>query len=523
MNKKRIIFLSLTIVILFTFIIFLSNKNFNKEEITLEKDGIKYALSVDGKKANSFPDKGYYNVKVKCDNARGKWLYDDWKLSIDNIVGNVTCNIKFTSSTKTNLNDYLTNLRGTKQGDGKFAGYLYRNDASSYVAIAKTLYTSTSTSSFSWDTTSLSWKSTNHTDSSTATISFKISTAGNYSFCYTQISEISADYATLYKNDVEYISLKGKAASTKTCTSEFSVSTSDVFKVVYEKDGSVSYGDDQVTFSFSQKKSGGSGSYTGSIYYSNYEGANPNNYIYFNDELWRIVGLFDNSTHGQSGKNLVKIVRSEPIGMYGYDKSGANDWPNASLNQLLNNAYYNAQDGTGATYCTAYSTLTANCNFTKIGIKDAYRNMIVNATWHLGGFVSDDANKSEFFHAERLAAITDSDTVRSSTTTAYIGLLYPSDYGYSVDSNSCSSDTALASYNTSNCVGTSWLRGGSDVWLLTPDLTTSNMVYYLEARGVINSTSADRARYIRPALYLDESVYVYAGDGSIENPYIIGM
>lgn len=520
MNKKRIIFLSLTIVILFTFIIFLSNKSFNKEEITLEKDGVKYALTVDGKKAYKFPDKGYYNVKVKCDNARGKWLYDDWKLSIDNIVGNVTCNIKFTSSTKTNLNYYLTNLRDTKQGDGKFASYLYRSDASSHVAIAKTLYTSTSTSSFSWDTASLTWKSTNHTDSSQATISFKISTAGNYSFCYTQISEINSDYATLYKNDVEYISLKGKAASTKTCSSEFSVSTSDVFKVVYQKDGSVSYGDDQVTFSFSQKTS--SGHYI-IEYHSNYVGANPNNYIYFNDELWRIVGLFDNSTHGQSGKKLVKIVRSEPIGIYGYDKSNTNDWPNASLNQLLNNAYYNAQDGTSTTYCTAYWNLTANCDFTKIGIKDNYRNMIVNATWHLGGFISEDADKSEFFKTERQYAIADSGTVRSSTTTAYIGLLYPSDYGYSVDSNLCSSDTALASYNTSNCVGTSWLRGGSDEWLLTPDLTTSNRAYYLGASGGVDSTSANRARYIRPALYLNESVYVYAGDGSIENPYIIGM
>lgn len=521
MKKKRIIYLSLTIVTLFAFIIFFSKKNFNKEEITFEESGIKYALTIDGKKAYKFPDKGYYNVKVKCDNARGKWLYDDWKLSIDNIVGNVTCNIKFTSSTKTNLNDYLTNLSGTKQGDGKFAGFLNQNNAVFYAAIAKTLYTSTSTSSFSWDTESLTWKSTNHTDSSQATISFKISTAGNYSFCYTQISEINSDYATLYKNGVEYISLKGKAASTKTCSSEFSVSTSDVFKVVYQKDGSISYNDDQVTFSFSKKTSGGSGYIITA--HSNYVGANPNNYIYFNDELWRIVGLFNSSSHGQSGKNLVKIVRAEPIGMYGYNSADENDWPNATLNKILNEAYYNAQDGTSTTYCTAYWTLTANCNFTKIGIKDNYRNIIVNATWHLGGFISEAADKSEFFKTERQYAITDSDTVRSSTTTAYIGLLYPSDYGYSVDSNSCSSDTALASYNTSNCVGTSWLRGGSDEWLLTPDLTSSNKVYYLEASGGVNNTTANRARYVRPTLYLNESVYVYAGDGSIENPYIIGM
>ena len=519
MKKKRIIFLSLTIVILFTFIIFLSSKSFNKKEITFEEDGVKYALTVDGKKAYKFPDKGYYNVKVKCDNARGKWLYDDWKLSIDNIVGNVTCNIKFTSSTKTNLNDYLNSLKGTEQGDGKFVAYTYKDPARFYTAIAKTLYTSTSISSFSWDTTSLSWKSTNHTDSSQATISFKISTAGNYSFCYTQISEIWSDYATLYKNNVEYISLKGKAASTKVCTSEFSVSTSDVFKVVYEKDSSFSYGDDQVTFSFS-KKGDAAGSYV-SMTHANYEGSNPNNYIYFNDELWRIVGLFDSYSHGQSGKNLVKIVRAEPIGMYGYNSADKNDWPNATLNKILNEAYYNAQDGTATTYCTAYSTLTANCDFRTKGIQPGYRNMIVNATWYLGGFVSDDANKEEFFKCERETPPS-SETSRSASTTAYIGLLYPSDYGYSVDNNLCSTD-ALKNYKTSNCIGTSWLRGGGIEWLITPSFSGSNQAYYLEAEGYIDNSQSNRARYVRPTLYLNESVYVYAGDGSIENPYIIGM
>ena len=518
MRKKKIIYLSLTIMALFAFIIFLSGRNLNKEEITFEEDGVKYALTVDGKKAYTFPEKGYYNVNVKCDNARGKWLYSDWKLSIDNIVGNVTCSIKFTSSSKTNLNDYLNSLKGTEQGDGKFVAHIYENPTVYYTSIAKTLYTSTSASSFSWDTTSLSWKSTNHTDSSTATITFKISTAGNYSFCYTQKSEISSDYATLYKNDVEYISLKNKAASTKTCTSEFSVSTSDVFKVVYSKDGSVSFSDDAVAFSFSKKQSGNVSSST--MEHDTYEGSNPNNYIYFNNELWRIVGLYDQYSHGVSGKKLVKIVRNDTIVMYGNNKADTNDWPNATLNKLLNSSYYNAQDGTGTVNCTAYWTLTATCDFTKLGIQDNYRNMIVKATWYLGGFVSDDADKTEFFKGEREAPVSDSDTVRSSSTTAYIGLLYSSDYGYSVDNNLCSTD-ALKKYKTSNCVGTSWLKGVGDNWLITPNLTSSNYFYYLEAGGNISTASANRAKYVRPTLYLNESVYVYAGDGSIENPYII--
>ena len=41
-----------------------------------------------------------------------------------------------------------------------------------------------------------------------------------------------------------------------------------------------------------------------------YEGKNPNNYVWFNNEYWRIIGVFDSSSHGQSGKNLVKIIRA---------------------------------------------------------------------------------------------------------------------------------------------------------------------------------------------------------------------
>ena len=44
-----------------------------------------------------------------------------------------------------------------------------------------------------------------------------------------------------------------------------------------------------------------------------YEGKDPNNYIWFNNELWRIIGVFDSASHGQSG-NLVKIIREESIG-----------------------------------------------------------------------------------------------------------------------------------------------------------------------------------------------------------------
>ena len=43
-----------------------------------------------------------------------------------------------------------------------------------------------------------------------------------------------------------------------------------------------------------------------------YEGSNPNNYVSFNDELWRIIGVF--------GDNI-KLVRSEELGKLSWDSS----------------------------------------------------------------------------------------------------------------------------------------------------------------------------------------------------------
>ena len=53
-----------------------------------------------------------------------------------------------------------------------------------------------------------------------------------------------------------------------------------------------------------------------------YMGADPNNYVSFNNELWRIIGVFDvkSSENGQSEKRL-KIIRDESIGNYAWDNN----------------------------------------------------------------------------------------------------------------------------------------------------------------------------------------------------------
>ena len=252
-----------------------------------------------------------------------------------------------------------------------------------------------------------------------------------------------------------------------------------------------------------------------------YEGKNPNNYIWFNNELWRIIGVFDEASHGVSGQNLVKIIRADSIGGLAWHKSNTNDWTVASLMNLLNGAYLNSENGTGGEYCYGYSTTTpGNCDYTETGINDIYRPMIENVTWHLGGHSTSSATAEAFYGYERGTTVYSG---RPPTTTEYIGLMYPSDYGYSVLSSSCARTTNLSSYNKATCAGQSWLYGQGYEWTITPRSSDSYSVFLVDNSGYLSNTSASNGNAVRPVLYLDSSVYVMDGNGSVSDPYIIGM
>ena len=251
-----------------------------------------------------------------------------------------------------------------------------------------------------------------------------------------------------------------------------------------------------------------------------YEGKNPNNYVWFNNEYWRIIGVFDSASHGQSGKNLVKIIRENIIGSFSWS-GNYNSWNTSSLNSLLNGAYYNATDGTNSGYCYGYSSyLITNCDYTKRGIQSGYRKMVANVTWYLGGYTSKDVTPSAFYGYERGTNVYYGN---KTSTTGYIGLMYPSDYGYSVLASSCARTTNLSSYRTNACAGASWLYGKGHEWTLTHNSDSSSFVFNLSYYMIFDYTSTGSGLGVRPVLYLNNSVYKIDGIGTYQSPYIIGM
>ena len=464
---------------------------------------------------------------LNCSNSTATYNQQYNRVEISQINGDYTsCTLNYTdSSSKVNLATYIKGLAGTTQGTGQVVNETATFDNSTFTAGAKleqsgyVVSSNDATYPFEWDNTNKAWTSTNHTDSATATFIFNVVTAGNYQVCYKQSSEKNYDYTIFYKDNTQIKSLKGISNSDFECYYLGNLTTSNAIKVTYQKDSSGSNGSDNVIFYLQ------SGTYNENIQTvsagTRYEGKNPNNYVWFNNEYWRIIGVFDSASHGQSGKNLVKIIRADVLDGIAWHKSNTNDWTAASLNKLLNGAYYNAQDGTSSGYCYGYSTTaTANCDYTKKGIQSGYRSMIAEVTWYLGGYSSASATTESFYGYERGTTVYSG---RPTTTTGYIGLMYPSDYGYSVLSSSCARTTNLGSYNTATCAGQSWLYGKGYEWTITPYSSYSNNVFSLGNSGILYNDDANLGYGGRPVLYLDTSVYKIDGEGTLDKPYIIGM
>lgn len=254
----------------------------------------------------------------------------------------------------------------------------------------------------------------------------------------------------------------------------------------------------------------------GILAYDNYDnlryiGANPNNYVLFNGELWRIIGVFSEDTHGVSGQKLIKIIRSESLGSIAWDSGNENDWSTASLQTTLNGDYLN---GSGSYASTGITSDTA-------------RNMIETVTWKLGGSSTyDDLTSSMFYERERGTTVYSG---RPTTWSGKVALMYPSDYGYATSGGSTTNrDACLAKelYNwdsSSDCYNNDWLYDSSTTqWTLTPHSSLSYRVFLVYNTGYVNSDRYARRSYgVRPSVYLTSNVKILGGDGTSNSPYTL--
>ena len=256
-----------------------------------------------------------------------------------------------------------------------------------------------------------------------------------------------------------------------------------------------------------------------------YIGRAPNNYVYFNCddydspssstcELWRIIGVFNENSHGISGERLIKIIRNDSIGNIAWDSADTNNWSTASLQKTLNGDYLNGSGSYAAT-----------------GIKnDTTRYMIANVTWKLGGTNSytstSDGLASHWYGYERGTTVYNG---YPTTWQGKIALMYPSDYGYATSGGVTTNRKACLakeltnwdSSSYSDCKNNDWIFNGSIQWVLTPRSSCSDNVFSVSNTGFVDYDNANFLYGVRPSLYLSSNVSIISGDGSQNNPYIL--
>ena len=311
-----------------------------------------------------------------------------------------------------------------------------------------------------------------------------------------------------------------------------------------------------------------------------YVGASPNNYIDIGDRtksgekiLWRVIGVMNKVNNLDTGKeeSLVKIIRADNIGIFSWDVreksinngNGVNEWSEADLMKLLNPGYDQNQDinGEGGLITVNNSLYWNNssgncynndnnayipCDFSDTGMSEDVKNKIAKVRWNTGTFetrIPAEWLPASSYEAERsshngrdacigsVSPICTDNVPRTTTWEGYIGLMYPSDYGFAVGSEgreACLGKT-MSYYNDSLCTANNYLISNLTEWFMTPigGPTQAEGSFVKYNTGTIGPYRLSVGAEVKPVVYLKSSTRILPNPnsnleyGSKENPFIL--
>mgnify|MGYP004596860519 CR=1 FL=1 len=242
------------------------------------------------------------------------------------------------------------------------------------------------------------------------------------------------------------------------------------------------------------------------------------NYVKFNNETWRIVGVFNEENASGEKAERIKLVKDEPI-------SASTEVPTTITKGNITYQMFNPTSGTKYKYFywNNPSSIETNKNdWTKAGsmyyLNENYLNSLENSTiienmkYYLGGL--DNGTLKEIYTMER----DESNILENNQATwnGKIALLYPSDLGYARISSGWS-DAIINNINYNNWM----LNDQTSFRLLSPyTKNVSNATGWISNLGLY-WYKTDNYDALRPVLSLGSQAMIISGSGSIDDPYIL--
>ena len=252
------------------------------------------------------------------------------------------------------------------------------------------------------------------------------------------------------------------------------------------------------------------------------------------NNLYRIVGIYDGKLKlvkadfadkdllGEDGsyyeqstwKNLY-IGTSEVLYLYMWNSSGVNTWKDSDLNQInLNQNFYNRFNTywQGLIFKTLWQTggiSSSNNAF------DVYNNELGNKKLKIG-------DKFCYAQGQSFVPCTKDDLQYED----YIGLLYASDYAYSINSKYWNFRLGRIIDNTyilnsyQSVFADNWLFNGQYSLINRPK-DTFDLIIFTHGVGSLDMYYVNSANSVRPSFYLIKDIKYDGGTGTSTDPYRI--
>ena len=273
-----------------------------------------------------------------------------------------------------------------------------------------------------------------------------------------------------------------------------------------------------------------------------YSGANVNNYVTYNNETWRIIGIFSEVLEDGTTEEFVKIVRNDilPAGSIptSYYIAENDTTYNVGSSTTSSSAYWNKKvsgtnnnDWTTAGLMYYLNTVEDDSETPNAGylstLSSGARNLIRETTYYLGNYKRNTDTVITGYESER------SSNIWSGNQTSWRGtvaLMYPSDYGYSADSRYWTSvpyKWNRAESDVSYARSTSWMyetmtsAKTNSSWLLSPSSSRSNYAMSWVSAGSELNNRVGINFGVRPALNLISKAKITTGDGTLTSPYVL--